>query len=118
LQPKNVTKVAKDAPDGGCPDGSIKSSPNYNPKQEKEFHRQCRFREICPPALKLSAMLKSVHFLGPPGSVPKVHLDKPNNQREKPQAGGREADGNGISKPEFIHDKFTGPGFRNCGMYE
>jgi hypothetical protein len=117
LQPKDVTKVAKDAPDGGCPDGSIKSPSNYNPKQEEEFHWHCRFREICPRARKLSTKLKSGQFLGSLGSAPKVHFDKPNNQCEKPQAGCREADSYGIGKPEFIHDKFTVPDFSSFGVY-
>jgi hypothetical protein len=49
-------------------------------------------------------MLKSAQFLGSPGSVPKVHFDKPNNQCEKPGTGCREAEGDGIGQPVFIHD--------------
>jgi hypothetical protein len=63
-------------------------------------------------------MLKSAQFLGSPGSVSKVHFDKPNNQCEKPQAGCREADGDGIGKPEFVHDKFTDAAFSSCGIHE
>jgi hypothetical protein len=62
-------------------------------------------------------MLKSGQFLGSLGSVPKVHFDKPNNQCEKPQAGCRKAEGDGIGKPEFVHDKFTVPAFSSCGIY-
>jgi hypothetical protein len=104
LQPKDVTKVAKDAPDSGCPDGSIKSPSKNNPKQEEEFHLRCRFPEIGPRALKFATMLKSGQFLGSPGSVPKVHFDKPNNQCEKPDPGCREAEGDGVGQPVFIHD--------------
>ena len=32
LQPKNVSKVGKDAPHGGSPDRSVKSAPNCYPK--------------------------------------------------------------------------------------
>jgi hypothetical protein len=38
LQPKNVAKIAKDAPDSGRPDCGVKRSSNGNPKQKEELH--------------------------------------------------------------------------------